>query len=113
MASGRPLFPGSSIKDQLLRIFKYPFYIVLGTPTEETWPGVSTLPDYKLQNDFATYSKIPLETILPKLDVHGIDLLSQKLIEYQPEKRINAEEALKHPYFEEIHKKELSQQSSI
>ena len=43
MASGRPLFPGSSISDQLQRIFK-----VLGTPTEETWPGVSQLPEYKV-----------------------------------------------------------------
>ncbi|KAG0267662.1 cyclin-dependent serine/threonine protein kinase [Linnemannia exigua] len=38
MASGRPLFPGSSVKDQLLKIFK-----ILGTPTEESWPGVSKL----------------------------------------------------------------------
>ncbi|CAG8715515.1 2897_t:CDS:2, partial [Scutellospora calospora] len=32
MASGRPLFPG-----------------VLGTPTEETWPRVSQLPEYKVR----------------------------------------------------------------
>lgn len=43
MASGRPLFPGSSVKDQLLRIFK-----ILGTPNEETWPGLSLLPQYKV-----------------------------------------------------------------
>ncbi|CAG8756447.1 27706_t:CDS:10, partial [Racocetra persica] len=83
---------------------------VLGTPTEETWPKVSQLPDYK--NDFAIYTRMPLESLLPKLDKHGIDLLS-KLIEYQPEKRISAEDALKHPYFEEIRKKETLQQSSV
>jgi cyclin-dependent kinase len=105
MASGRPLFPGSSIKDQLLRIFK-----VLGTPTEETWPRVSQLPEYK--NDFAIYNRIPLESLLPKLDPSGIDLLSQQLIEYQPEKRISAEDALQHPYFEEIRKKEQSSQAA-
>jgi cyclin-dependent kinase len=43
MASGRPLFPGNSISDQLQRIFK-----VLGTPTEESWPKVSQLPEYKV-----------------------------------------------------------------
>ncbi|CAG8454958.1 2007_t:CDS:10 [Funneliformis mosseae] len=93
MASGRPLFPG-----------------ILGTPTEETWPRVSQLPEYK--NDFAIYNRIPLESILPKLDPSGIDLLSQQLIEYQPEKRISAEDALQHPYFEEIRKKEQSSQAT-
>jgi cyclin-dependent kinase 5 len=41
---GRPLFPGSDVEDQLKRIFK-----LLGEPTEETWPGVSMLPDFKVQ----------------------------------------------------------------
>lgn len=40
--SGRPLFPGTDVDDQLKKIFK-----VLGTPTEESWPGVTQLPDYK------------------------------------------------------------------
>lgn len=39
---GRPLFPGSDVDDQLRRIFK-----LLGTPTEDTWAGMSGLPDYK------------------------------------------------------------------
>ena len=69
MASGRPLFPGSSVKDQLLKIFK-----ILGTPTEETWPGLSRLQDYR--PDFPMYNPIPLENLVPKLDASGIDLLS-------------------------------------
>lgn len=40
--NGRPLFPGTDVDDQLKKIFK-----VLGTPTEESWPGVTQLPDYK------------------------------------------------------------------
>ncbi|KND04734.1 CMGC/CDK/CDK5 protein kinase [Spizellomyces punctatus DAOM BR117] len=94
MASGRPLFPGSSIKDQLLRIFK-----LLGTPDEKSWPKVKELPDYK--PDFPIYPRASLESISSKLDAHGLDLLS-KLIEYQPEKRISAERALQHPYFNGI-----------
>jgi cyclin-dependent kinase 5 len=43
---GRPLFPGSDVEDQLKRIFK-----LLGEPTEESWPGVSLLPDYKVRFD--------------------------------------------------------------
>lgn len=38
----RPMFPGDSEIDQLFRIFR-----VLGTPTEDTWPGVSQFSDYK------------------------------------------------------------------
>lgn len=43
MATGRPLFPGSSIKDQLIKIFK-----ILGSPSEGSWPGMSELPDFKV-----------------------------------------------------------------
>merc|ERR1711937_423083 len=42
MASGRPMFPGYSEHDQVMRIFK-----VLGTPNEETWPTMIDLPEYK------------------------------------------------------------------
>ncbi|CAN6442564.1 unnamed protein product [Victoria cruziana] len=42
MVNRRPLFPGDSEIDELFKIFR-----VLGTPTEETWPGVTSLPDYK------------------------------------------------------------------
>ncbi|CAO3657050.1 unnamed protein product [Mucor hiemalis] len=100
MASGRPLFPGNSISDQLQRIFK-----VLGTPTEEIWPKVSQLPEYK--RDFEIFPKIQLETLLPKLDHLGIDLL-KRLLDYPPEKRITANDALQHPYFDDLRKKEMS-----
>lgn len=100
MASGRPLFPGNSISDQLQRIFK-----VLGTPTEETWPKVSHLPEYK--RDFEIFPSMPLETLLTKLDALGIDLL-KRLLEYPPEKRITASDALQHPYFDDLRKKDPS-----
>lgn len=99
MATGRPLFPGSSSQDQLIRIFK-----ILGTPSEQSWPGISQLPEYR--NDFYIYPRIPLEKLVTKLDSKGIDLLGQ-LLEYQPEKRITAETALFHPFFDDIVKRDL------
>lgn len=42
MVTGKPLFPGSSTLDELLRIFK-----ALGTPSEESWPGIVELPEYR------------------------------------------------------------------
>ncbi|KAI9341886.1 protein serine/threonine kinase [Obelidium mucronatum] len=92
MASGRALFPGQSVRDQLLKIFK-----LMGTPNESTWPKIAELPEYK--SDFPIYEKGNIAEMVPKLDHHGIDLLL-KLLEYVPEKRISAEAALQHPYFE-------------
>jgi len=42
MATGLALFPGDSEIDTIFRIFR-----LLGTPSDETWPGVTTLRDYK------------------------------------------------------------------
>lgn len=43
MVTGMPTFPGiRDTYDQLDKIFK-----LLGTPTEETWPGVTHFPGYK------------------------------------------------------------------
>ena len=42
--AGRPLFPGNDVDEQLKRIFK-----LVGTPTEATWPGITKLPEYKVQ----------------------------------------------------------------
>lgn len=43
LLNGKPLFTGSSNKDQLKRIFR-----AMGTPTEESWPGVSQLPEFSV-----------------------------------------------------------------
>ncbi len=66
--AGRPLFPGSDVDDQLKRIFK-----LLGTPTEEIWPGITQLPDYK---PFAIYQPtMTFAQVVPKLNPKGKDLL--------------------------------------
>ncbi|KXN73408.1 protein serine/threonine kinase [Conidiobolus coronatus NRRL 28638] len=92
MATGRPLFPGTSVKDQLHRIYK-----ILGTPTPTTWPEIVDLPDFQ---PMPHYPPVSLATLIPKLDVMGIDLLT-KMVEYHPDRRISAEQALLHPYFED------------
>jgi cyclin-dependent kinase len=94
MASGRPIFPGSSVRDELLQIFK-----VLGTPVPEQWPGLSQLPEYK--SDFPSLPPVQLSTLIPKLDDHGIDLLSRLLV-YDPDQRLDADAALHHAYFSDV-----------
>ncbi|EGC31073.1 protein serine/threonine kinase [Dictyostelium purpureum] len=92
MASGRPLFPGSGTSDQLFRIFK-----ILGTPTEESWPTITELPEYK--PDFPVHPAHNLASIVHGLDEKGLNLLS-KMLQYDPNQRITAQQALKHPYFD-------------
>lgn len=97
MITQKPLFPGDSEIDQLFRIFRQ-----LGTPTEETWPGVTQLADYK--SSFPQWAPQPLQKTIKELkncDPQAMDLLMKMLV-YEPAKRISAREALKHPYFDEV-----------
>eukprot|EP00158_Paraphelidium_tribonemae_P002335 Partr_v1_DN25289_c0_g1_i10_m16517 putative Cyclin-dependent kinase len=95
MASGRPLFPGSSVKDQLLRIFK-----VLGTPSEEIWPDLLKYSDF-VNGNFAVVPAIPMNTILTRLEQDGVDLL-MKMLQYAPESRISPDAALEDAYFQNV-----------
>ncbi|EIM84986.1 Pkinase-domain-containing protein [Stereum hirsutum FP-91666 SS1] len=88
---GNPLFPGDSEIDQIFKIFR-----ILGTPNDETWPGIRALPDYK--PTFPQWSKQDLGEQVPYLDRAGLDLLQQTLA-YDAARRISAKRAMKHPYF--------------
>ncbi|KAJ6160942.1 hypothetical protein N7470_004338 [Penicillium chermesinum] len=66
MCTRKPLFPGDSEIDEIFKIFR-----ILGTPDEETWPG---------------------------LEEAGAQLL-EALLEYDPAHRLSAKQACMHPYF--------------
>ncbi|XP_032890184.1 cyclin-dependent kinase 1 [Amblyraja radiata] len=98
MATKRPLFHGDSEIDQLFRIFR-----TLGTPNNDTWPGVETLSDYK--NTFPKWKAGSLSQV-KNIDQNGLDLLAKMLI-YDPTKRISAREALRNLYFDDLDKSSL------
>lgn len=106
MATGRPLFPGSTVKEELHLIFR-----LLGTPTEDTWPGVMALTEFRAYN-FPRYLPQPLISHAPRLDTEGINLLTSLLL-YESKSRVSAEAALRHPYFrslgERVHQLEDSE----
>ncbi|XP_062969701.1 cyclin-dependent kinase 18 isoform X4 [Cynocephalus volans] len=95
MATGRPLFPGSTVKEELYLIFR-----LLGTPTEETWPRVTALSEFRAYN-FPRYLPQPLISHAPRLDPDGINLLTSLLL-YESKCRVSAEAALSHPYFRSL-----------
>ena len=94
MYTGRPLFPGTTNEDQIVRIFR-----IMGTPTERTWPGITKFQEYK--PTFQMYATQDLRQILPQIDPTGIDLL-QRMLHLRPELRISAADALNHPWFHDL-----------
>ncbi|KAI6674507.1 hypothetical protein NL676_002413 [Syzygium grande] len=91
---GQPLFPGESGVDQLVEIIK-----VLGTPTRE---------EIKCMNPNYTEFKFPQIKAHPwhkifykRMPSEAVDLVS-RLLQYSPNLRSTALEALVHPFFDEL-----------
>jgi negative regulator of PHO system len=103
MYTGRPLFPGTTNEDQLQKIFR-----LMGTPTERTWPGLAQFPEYK--NNWNVYATQDMRVYLPQIDAVGLQLLSQ-MLHLRPELRISAQDALRHPWFQDYIAREQGQQS--
>lgn len=70
---------------------------VLGTPTEETWPGVETY--VQLKQSFPKWPRRSVEEMFPSLDYHCRGLLVS-LLAHHPAARISAKAACKHPYIQ-------------
>lgn len=96
MATKKPLFHGDSEIDQLFRIFR-----TMGTPTEETWPGITQLKAYK--TTFPVWKRNVCRKLVSQLDDAGADLL-EKMFIYDPHKRLPAKAAVLHPYFDDLDK---------
>jgi cyclin-dependent kinase 7 len=85
-----PYMAGESDFEQIEVIFR-----ALGTPTEEEWPGHRKLNDFF---EFKPQPKQDLRALFTAAPSSAIELL-QKLLLFDPKRRITALEALKHPYF--------------
>jgi serine/threonine protein kinase len=111
MATGQALFPGDSEIGTIFQIFR-----LLGTPTEEMWPGVSTLRNYKQR--FPQWADTDLAEVRDAaahaaaragctgdsngaLGEDGIELLKECL-RYNMVERPSARMALQRPFFEGI-----------
>jgi serine/threonine protein kinase len=94
MVTKRPLFPGDSEVDELFKIFR-----LLGTPDEESWPGVTSLQDWN--DSFPIWPVLNISGLVPGLSHAGIDLLDS-FIQLDPKLRMSAQESLRHHYFHDM-----------
>merc|ERR1719240_1747391 len=102
MATGAPLFAGDSEIDTIFKIFQK-----LGTPTEATWPGISELPDFKPSfPQWRPRGWHATRNTAAQVGPEGIDLL-EKLMAYDPKRRISARRALAHAYFADVDRSRL------
>lgn len=92
MVTGRPLFPGATVEEQLHFIFR-----LLGTPTEETWPGIGANAEFRASK-YPEYPGGGLRQHTARLDQDGADLLGQ-LLQFEGRRRVPAAEAMAHPFF--------------
>ncbi|KAG6845997.1 hypothetical protein H0H87_011045 [Tephrocybe sp. NHM501043] len=89
-----PLFQAKGEIELISMIFK-----LLGPPTQSSWPGYFTLPMAKTLS-LPSPQPHQFRQKFQYMTTAGIDLL-MSLLTYDPERRITAEEALRHPYFTE------------
>lgn len=87
-----PLFMGDSEIDQLYKIFK-----VLGTPTNEQWKDVESLPNYSKESP-----KFKRKGFGGITDDRVLESLVEQMLVYNPLRRISAQEALGDEYFFEL-----------
>ena len=102
-ATGHPVFAGDSEIDTLFKVFQK-----LGTPSEDIWPGLGELPCYKPSFPlWPVKGWANIRNTWAQVGNDGVDLL-EKLLVYDPKKRISTRGSLMHVYLQEGHLPEVT-----
>jgi serine/threonine protein kinase len=97
MLTRKPFFQGRDPTHQLYTIVN-----VLGSPSEEDIAFISHESAKKVIREMGNRPKMPLRKHFPECTPSALDLLERMLV-FNPEKRITVDEALNHPYLAQLH----------
>ncbi|KAJ0403438.1 hypothetical protein ATCC90586_001727 [Pythium insidiosum] len=95
----KALFPGKNFLHQLTLIFE-----LIGTPPSDATARIKSSQAQRFLKSLGKKPKVPLRTVFPMASDDALDLLD-RLLEFDPAKRLTADEALAHPYMQPIERK--------
>lgn len=94
---GKPMFPGTSTMNQLQRIIT-----VTGEPKPEDVDAIQSAFAASMLESIPETEQKSLNDLFPQAKPEALDLM-KKLLQFNPSKRIDADEALKHPFVSLFH----------
>ncbi|NWS90825.1 MK15 kinase, partial [Toxostoma redivivum] len=98
MLLGKPLFPGTSTMNQIEQILR-----VIPAPSPEDILALQSEYKASVITHMSSRQRVAFEEIFPSsTPLPALDLL-KKLLVFNPDKRLTAEEALQHPYVSRFH----------
>ncbi|KAL4925730.1 kinase-like domain-containing protein [Aspergillus undulatus] len=97
MLLGRPLFPGTDHINQFLLIID-----LLGNPPDEVVDRITTKNTRRMVTSLGKRNPRPLKEVIPGAEDEAINLL-EKLLIFDPDARLTADQSLKHPYMAPYH----------
>ncbi|KAJ2740730.1 MAPK protein hog1 [Coemansia sp. BCRC 34301] len=97
MFEGTPLFPGNDHVHQFSIITE-----LLGTPPDDVIQTIGSENTLRFVRSLPRREPVSFKTRFPDFEPLAVDLL-EKMLVFDPRKRITASEALAHPYLETYH----------
>eukprot|EP00191_Tetraselmis_sp_GSL018_P004668 CAMPEP_0177599674 /NCGR_PEP_ID=MMETSP0419_2-20121207/13129_1 /TAXON_ID=582737 /ORGANISM="Tetraselmis sp., Strain GSL018" /LENGTH=410 /DNA_ID=CAMNT_0019092443 /DNA_START=457 /DNA_END=1690 /DNA_ORIENTATION=- len=94
-----PLFPGTNELDQIQKIHN-----IIGTPAPELLAKMKRRSQH-MDFNFPPKEGTGIEKLIPHVNPECVELIT-KLLAYNPDDRLSARQALRHPYFKEIRDQE-------
>ncbi len=97
MILGKPCFPGNSTMNQLERVLE-----ATGKPSPEDTAAVRSPFAATMIESIPPLRNRPPEEMFPSASPDALDLI-RRCLQFSPDKRITAYEALRHPYVAQFH----------